>query len=955
MNFFKKHIKTPTIFIGVFFISLLLTICNFKFLLHAGGDHAIYINVSILWNLTKNTWDENTLFLLGGFSYANMSSLSYVFPFKILSFIPNLWRQYVFFALFFTFTFLFGYHYFRNYLFKKTFPALISAIFYLFNLYLFSCYVNIPNQFLIVVLPLLLILCHCIIDGNIKKILLFSLLSSLFIPGAFVNVPNGLPLLLLIFLYIIFLIVKENIFKKVKQVLNYSIVTLIVLLLLNSWWLLSMINSLFGYSILGSVKESTVEFFPTSSLHEAFRFLGGWSFNDYWNSPGAGLGRLLVTSPIFIFLSYLVIIIAFCSFVHIKREKTISFFILLAFLGLSLAKGILNPWGNVYSYVWKNIPGMFSFRTPHSKFMIIYLLPISCLLGYFADGVSRTFKKNMTRVINGILIFIIVIIALPFIFGGFLNRIDGGLSRSYLIKVPDYMWEYRKADYLDKLDYRFMVFPEANGSKAYNWEKGFNTVYSKMDFFSEKAIIQNNQYRFEKGDELAIDTYKNINYFNELLNDQKGKFNLREWKPALLLGILNVRYFIQENDLDWRYQSNNFSTRSPSEIKKMFDLLKDNNVVTKRAEFGKFDQEYLAKIPNRVTDNWLDGSVLSAEQKIYLKDILYKELKDRPALDLFNISKELYVPHIYVPEVNMITGGPIVKFYDSLELKDYSKSLGILFTEKNRNKNLATSLIKDLEIKGEKYMPKELAVEYRKIGATKYKVVLHNVNGVVPIIFSDAFDQGWKLYIKNAVGLKNNLLSANSSDSKLLEEYKILENNENDQATKEELASYIDRGWISTLGNSKSKSVKHYTFVQGAENIDYIEKINIDFISKNYKRTIQNDNLGKGSFWETWFPKNGNNVVKRSDLYMIEEPYHINMNGFVNGWVLDIDDLCRTGPSGGFCLENNNTFDLDMVLEFEPQKTFHFSVIISVMTILCLGIYFLIGHLKYFKADSHNE
>lgn len=943
----RKVYKTFIFVCLVCLFSLLIVLASFKWRLHAGGDHSSYINPNILWRVTKTTWDENTLFLLGGFSYGDISSASYLLPYKLMAFLPNIWRQYIYFTLFFSLTFLVSYYYFKNYLFKQKLPALISASFYLFNLHLFSTYVNIPNQYLIIVLPLLLMVCHSIIEGNVIKILIFSFISSLFIPGAFVNVPNGLPLLLMVLLYMIFLVIKENKYRQLSKVINKCLLALGMLVLLNSWWLLSMASSLFGNAMFGVIKERTVEFFPTSSLTDAFRFLGGWSFNDYYSSTGAGIGRWMVQNPVFVFISYLLIIISSCSFLFIKKQKEIAFFILLAFLGISLSKGNLNPWGNLYMYGWKNIPGMFSFRTPQSKFMIVYVFPITCLLGYFSVGISHHFKKLTAGIINYSILGLIVILAVPFIFGGFLNRVDGGFSRSFMIKVPDYLWEFQKNDSIDKYDYRFMIYPEANGGKAYNWEAGFNTVYSEMSFFSKKANIQNNQYRYDKGDELAIETYKSINYsIQQSLGSQGDKINISKWKPALLLGILNVKYFLQENDLDWRYRQDNRSINKPSEMKRMFEILEANNIVIKRAEFGKYDQDYLSKIPNRVTDFWIDGTVLNEEQKKYLRDILYQELINRPALDLYNINKELFTPHIYIPELTSITSGSAVNFYNSLDLTDYTKTYGFYFSDKNINKDKALNLIAEIGKQSNNYWSDNIAVEYKKINPAKYQIVLHNAKGVVPIIFSDAFDNNWKLYLKSKSADKNGLLK-DGNIYQLLDGYKILDGNELDQASKEEVGLFINQGWLSTLGDLKEKEIKHYTFNGGAENVDHIERYNIDFISNNYKRTIQNSNLNNGSFWETWFPLNGNSLIRHRDLYLIDENNHLNANGFVNSWLIDVSDICTNQDLKHFCRKNGDgSYDIEMVLEFKPQKVFHMSAMISSITVLGLIAFLLINTLR---------
>jgi hypothetical protein len=118
------------------------------------------------------------------------------------------------------------------------------------------------------------------------------------------------------------------------------------------------------------------------------------------------------------------------------------------------------------------------------------------------------------------------------------------------------------------------------------------------------------------------------------------------------------------------------------------------------------------------------------------------------------------------------------------------------------------------------------------------------------------------------------------------------------------------------------------------EKFDYTEKYNVDFISKNYQGTIQNDNLPNGNFRETWFKK------------PLSKENHLMANGYANSWIIDTNKVCEAQseklPSdNSFCTKNSDgSYDFEIVVEFWPQRLYYLGLIISGTTlVLCLGYF----------------
>ncbi|MCG2700432.1 carbohydrate binding domain-containing protein [Candidatus Parcubacteria bacterium] len=68
--------------------------------------------------------------------------------------------------------------------------------------------------------------------------------------------------------------------------------------------------------------------------------------------------------------------------------------------------------------------------------------------------------------------------------------------------------------------------------------------------------------------------------------------------------------------------------------------------------------------------------------------------------------------------------------------------------------------------------------------------------------------------------------------------------------------------------------------------------------------------------------------------------YHYQLNGFLNAWYVDTESLCQNNSA---CAKNSDgSYDIEMVIEFWPQRWFYLGLIISGITLFgCLGY---LGH-----------
>lgn len=210
-------------------------------------------------------------------------------------------------------------------------------------------------------------------------------------------------------------------------------------------------------------------------------------------------------------------------------------------------------------------------------------------------------------------------------------------------------------------------------------------------------------------------------------------------------------------------------------------------------------------------------------------------------------------------------------------------------------------------------------IEFKKISTTKYRLKIHKASDYFPLVFSENFNSGWRAYLMSgSMGREVNIEDLN--------DYKIFEGSEYDQASKEELVQYIEDGLISTLGDGREKKIVHYRWDNGNKQFDHEEVYSIGFISKNFKDTIQNDNLKNGYIFDTWF-KNS-----------LKEESHLVANGFANSWWIDVEEICKNST---VCIKNEDgTYDFEMVIEYLPQQYFYIGLFISSVTLI-VCVYYL--------------
>ena len=328
------------------------------------------------------------------------------------------------------------------------------------------------------------------------------------------------------------------------------------------------------------------------------------------------------------------------------------------------------------------------------------------------------------------------------------------------------------------------------------------------------------------------------------------------------------------------------------------------NFIYKQSNIG-FNKVKGNPAAHNVGFTYQDNSLFGQEHKESIKTtpIINDEF-----IKISRTSRNEFLPHIYIPTQLLTTEKP-EQIQSACDTPSCLTTLGFAFVD-SRYFSLTNLAASKSSIAPH--------LEFRKINSTKYRVRVHSAGTSLPLVFSETNNPGWRVYAGSmwSSEVPNNNLSS----------YKIFDGNKEDQASVNELQDYYHRGLITSLGDGNEKTLQHKQWMQGREIPSYSEKYRIAFISKDFKSTIQNNNLPSGHLYETWLKKN------------IAEATHFTVNGYANGWVVDVAKLCAESQ---VCRQNDDgTFDMELIIEFWPQQVYYLGIFITALTLFgSLGIW----------------
>lgn len=300
------------------------------------------------------------------------------------------------------------------------------------------------------------------------------------------------------------------------------------------------------------------------------------------------------------------------------------------------------------------------------------------------------------------------------------------------------------------------------------------------------------------------------------------------------------------------------------------------------------DNEFYNKFPSYPYSGELKELFPNLESiQQFLSEAKYQKLIDNKRYDIF-VSKhqEKILPPLYIID-NIVVGNSVENILNSQ--KAFQSKTNIAFVN---IKDIDSTLSKQIM----RTAAKNSTIEFKRINPTKYRVIVHGVKSDIFLSFFESFSSKWKLFPIHYDSFNKNYTYEPRNKNSIL--------NKIHTTSGKELEIYYDKGLISTKGNA--------------------------FISKQYRRSIQNNNIDNGNIFATF------------NASPINEKYHFPINGYANGWLLDLDYLIKHYPES-IRKQSSGLYDIDLIIEFNAQKTFYYSAIVSGITVLILLIYVLLN------------
>jgi len=261
---------------------------------------------------------------------------------------------------------------------------------------------------------------------------------------------------------------------------------------------------------------------------------------DWYDNPSHPFSKAFLTNPILIAASFIPSIIVLLGIVmsyikKIKHNQIIIIASILLAIGLILGGGSHPPFGLLYEYAMRHVPGFAIFRSSFYKFGPILWFSMILLSLYFLESFLYSFWKNKKAyTIVGICV---VAAILSYHYPFFTKNIFQFHSEfTTKVRVPPYIEDMAKFANANTDPYaRIMVLPELTSSfynvqmDAYTWN------FFSLDIFPRNAIDRS----IIANDNNAPDVIARL--YTEYMDGDPQAFQK-------LAGLMGIRYLLWRDD-----------------------------------------------------------------------------------------------------------------------------------------------------------------------------------------------------------------------------------------------------------------------------------------------------------------------------------------------------------------------------------------------------------------------
>lgn len=381
---------------------------------------------------------------------------------------------------------------------------IFGSTFYMFNFFLLQAWFIVERAkfSIMAVLPLGILFIYKTLTKEYsitKGVILFALTSFFLNAGGNPTFYASLILAYgLTFIYLTFINIRLNGLKEILYSLKFGLILLICFLTVNAYFILPQLYSFYeGYDstlrLVGGI-SGILEWEGVISKNASFLNLFRLQGIPDWGTSLHVYSSFFTKHPFLIALSFIFPLILFYGLLNHNRisdqRKNKLFFLILIFLLVSfpLTAGSHPPFGFIYIFFVKHLPGFAIFRSAFYKFgellWFSYVFLVAFYLNFFL--LKHINKKRLYFLLGFLSIVFVLVYHFPFFKGDFFlwNK-----PFSTKVKLPIYVNEM--SSYINSLpsDTRILMLPEIDNKSAdsYNW--GFWSLDVLPRLFTNKSIV----------------------------------------------------------------------------------------------------------------------------------------------------------------------------------------------------------------------------------------------------------------------------------------------------------------------------------------------------------------------------------------------------------------------------------------------------------------------------------
>jgi hypothetical protein len=975
-NFFnKKNIL-------VFLFTIVLPICIYcmwflKFGILTSGDWVFFFKESQFTFLSfpyiwSSTFMGNVFLSISSyFSYLLIGVLSLIDNFALTERILFLWPSVIFASL--------GSYLLLNKILQNRLAAVIGSFVFLYNSYFIVLQIS-GHLNLMVGFSLSPIIIYCFINLLEKKTVRLSVITSLllFLCAVYDFRVFYINFFILVSFFIYNLFLSRGLTLKGLLVSSkFILVSFIIVFSINFFWIigLSQTKSIFSNEIFnrGLFGNGFMDIVKSFNL-----------FHPFWN--GAKIEYFVVQQiPLYF---WLIPIFAFTGLILNRKNKIILFFGFISLIGIFLTKQVGEPFTSAYQWLYDNFPGFNAFRES-SKFFFLIALGYSVLIGSFVDFVWRNFNKNSFH--NVIRFCLIILVSALFLWNTkpiLTGEIDTmfvprHIPKDYLI-LKDYILNQPE-------NYRTMWTPVESRWSIYtnhkplinnfnmmssNWKSLFNDI-NEQEKLTQDNIINTFKTSFSN----TIFDISSVKYVvippKEMRNDDdffvyyggEYKPDIRNWyinqldqidwlekkdintedlviyenkdfKPHIFSfdTLFNIKTnqniedkysFINEylgKEFYFTFESSDFNFNKQIEIQNIFETINLDNLdsINKTITVENYFKDNSGNSTLYIRNQNLKGNIFFQNNTYVYEDSSYQIENSIPQSSFENGLWQETVGDCNNYDNNGILGMSL----NTEEKSDGNQSLQLEAT----NHIACTSISVPVE-SNSTYL---FGFDYQSSNSVSASYYF-GFNDPEKTSLSQELpinNKNWNTFSKiinvpEEVTSADLYVYANSTDGKT----NII--NRYDNFSLIEIPDLSDSYYLVSDPDIILKEPKEISFelINPTKKIVRVIGATTPFylaMSESYHSQwqLQFNNEKINGLFNSWIPF----------VYpdRVSDEYHYKLNDFLNGWYVDVEKYCY---NNNFCIKNlDGSYDIEMVIEFFPQRWVYFGLLISAITFAgCVG------------------